>query len=156
VSIGELSVRYAPLDHRSADRRAIGDARLQPRRRFFGIGIESEHFKHLLGLRHLRACLRELAFGLLQRDPRRRLVLEQVPGHRVGFLGELEILVAGQVIRDRRGDFTAAQHEQHVASADGVADVDGEVLYLTRYRRQNLRHPIRVEFDGAGRLDRAA
>ena len=83
-------------------------------------------------------------------------MLEEVLRHREGFFREVQILVARDVIGDRGCDLAAAQQEQRVALPHVVADVDPQALDLARRRRQNPRHPIAVEFDGAGRTNHVA
>ena len=117
------------------------------------MAVEPEHLEDFLGLQDFGFRFRQFVFRLLQRQARRRLMLEQVLRHREGLLRELLVFVAGHVIRDGRGHLTAVQHEKHVVFADVVPDVHGQLLHLARHRRKNARHPIGVEFHVPRRLD---
>ena len=69
----------------------------------------------------------------------------EILGHRSGFLGELEIPVALDMVSDRGGHLAAVDRAQRLPFPDAVADLCTKIDHLTWEGRQYPRQPILVE-----------
>ena len=111
---------------------------------------DTEHAQRFGRARDARSGLREIALRLLQRDARRGFVLEQIRGHRGCFFGELEILLALEILANRRRGVAAGDRAERLALPDAVADLDVKVDDLAGDRRQDAREAIFVELHASG------
>src|SRR6266853_6301301 len=92
-----------------------------------GFRLQAEQTQRLLVPSDARPGLREIALGLLQRDSRRGLMVEQILRHRGRFLGELEISMALGVFAVCRRCITAADGTERQALSNRVANFHSQI-----------------------------
>ena len=142
------------FDQRSGHRRAHRHQRAQSAVLDRLLWIDAQHPQGFLAPGYVCFGLGQIAFGLLIRNSGGRLVLKQILVHVVGLLGEIQIALALQVIRDQRGDLAAFDRKQQLIFFDGITDTELEIDRLTWQGSQDASRAIVVElhFAGAGEL----
>jgi hypothetical protein len=79
----------------------------------------------------------------------------EILGHRGGFLGELEIPVALDMVSDSGGHLAAVDRAQRLPFPDCIAYLRAKIDHLTREGRQHPCQPILVKLHLAGNDERS-
>ena len=111
---------------------------------------DSQNAQRLFRPIHFGLRFGELTLGLIECSSRRGFVLEQFFRASKRLLGEIEILVRLDVLRQSSGDVAAVNGKQHLAFFHVIADFDSEVLHLSRHRRNDVGQLVFIELHFAG------
>ena len=92
----------------------------------------------------------QLTLGLIECGSRRGFVLKQIFRASKRLLGQIEILVRFDVLRQRGSHVAAVNGKEHLAFLHVIADFDFEVLHLSWNRRNNVGQLVFIELHFAG------